>query len=434
MTSANSQDLALLERLRGGAVTSARFVGYCLKRFLDDGGPRTAAALSYSSLLALVPLLAIAFAALSAFEGFADLRADLQERLVAALLPEAAMAVGGHLTSFVSNASRMTGPGLAVLALTAILLLNTITSAFSEIWRASEPRPLTLRILVYWAILTLGPLLLGASLSVSTYAFATVQWAGLEEVARPVFGLSWLLPFLLAVLGFTLLFLIVPNRAVSKRHALTGAVVAAALFELLKKGFGLYLAHFPAYQAIYGALAVIPIFLIWTYLSWAALLVGAEIAAALPEWRAAELRGQGRHGPGARLALALAMLERLRRASREGQVLSEKHLSRHLPATLRELDQVLGALRRGRFVVRSGLRRWVLARDLSTVTLNDLIDLLGLSLEPGRGWPETVLTATRDLAAVRAERGRQSLAEILDANAGDAADPHASALRLERLA
>ena len=426
----DDQEEPMIEKVRRAAAVAARFLGYCLKRFLDDGGPRTAAALSYSSLLALVPLLAIAFAALSVFEGFADLRAELQNRLVEAFLPQAAQVVGDHLTSFVSNASQMTGPGLAVLALTAILLLNTITSAFSEIWRASEPRPLVLRILVYWAILSLGPLLLGASLSVSTYAFATVQWAGLEAVAEPVFGLAWLLPFLLAVLGFTLLFLIVPNRSVRRRHALAGAVVAASLFELLKKGFGLYLAHFPSYQAIYGALAVVPIFLIWTYLSWAALLIGAEIAAALPEWRAAERRGEGHHGPGARLALALAMLGRLRRASREGQILSEKALSRHLPATLRELDDVLGALRRGRYVVRSGLRRWVLARDLSTVTLNNLIDLLGLSLEPGRGWPDSALAAIRDLAAERAERGGTTLAEILD----DRSDERAAALGLERLA
>lgn len=312
MTDTNGQTDTLMLRTRRAAVAARRFVAYCLTRFLEDGGPGTAAALSYASLLALVPLLAIAFAALSAFEGFADLRAGLQSRMVEALLPEAALAVSEHLTTFVANASRMTGPGLAVLAVTATLLLNTINTAFSQIWRASEPRPLALRILVYWAILSLGPLLMGASLSVSTYAFATVQWAGLEDVARPVFGLSWVLPFLLAVLGFTLLFLIVPNRAVRKRHALAGAVVAATLFELLKKGFGLYLAHFPTYEAIYGALAAVPIFLVWTYLSWAALLVGAEIAASLPEWRAAERQRQGLHGPGARLTLALAMLGRLR--------------------------------------------------------------------------------------------------------------------------
>jgi membrane protein len=394
-----------------------RLLRHALLRFMADGGPRAAAALSYSSLLALVPLLAITLAVLSAFDAFEGLGASLQEQLFAAMLPEAAQALGEHVTRFVANAGRMTGPGVLGLAVTAILLLNTITGAFGAIWHATEPRPLARRLLVYWALLTLGPLLLGASISVSTYAFAAVRWAGIESYAVPAFGL---LPFLLSAAGCTLLFIVVPNRAVRPRHAVAGGVVAAVLLELLKRGFGLYLSNFPTYQAIYGALAAIPIFLVWMYLSWAALLLGAEIAASLPEWRAAEARRAGAHGPGAKLALALALLARLREATREGRVLKERHLAHDLPATLGEFDQVLGALRRRGWVVRSGASRWVLARDLTTVTLNDLVWALGLSLEPGAGWPKEVAAAVVALARAGAEPGGRSLAEILDAPATEA--------------
>jgi membrane protein len=395
----------------------ARFAAYCLRRFAADDGLRAAAALSYSTLLALVPLIAIVLAVLSAFDAFKGLGAELQDLLLAAMLPEAAQAVSGQIAEFAANAGRLTGPGILGLAATAVLLLNTITGAFGAIWHATEPRPLAMRLLVYWALLTLGPLLLGASISVSTYAFAAVRWTAIESYAVPLFGL---LPFLLSAAGCTLLFIVVPNRAVRTRHALAGGVVAAVLLELLKKGFGYYLAHFPTYQAIYGALAVVPIFLVWMYLSWSVLLLGAEIAAALPEWRAAEARRQGRYGPGARLALALTLLSRLRAASRDGRVLKERALARHLPATLGELDQVLGALRRHGYAVRSAGNRWVLSRDLQTVSLGDLMRALGLALAPGEGWPAGIVQVIDGLAEASEEPRRRSLAEVLDAAARDA--------------
>ena len=405
------QEFSILkERLNDGR----RFTFYCTRRFLRDGGPRTAAALSYASLLALVPLLALFAAMLSAFGDFDQLRLELQGEVFEALLPEAARAVSDQLAGFIDNARRMTGVGLLGLTVTAVLLLNTINGSFNVIWRSPEPRPLATRVLVYWAILSLGPLLVGASVSLSTYAFAAVQWAGLEAYSEPLSGIFQLVPFLLAAFGFTLLFVVVPNRPVDLVHALAGGLFAAVLFELLKKGFGFYLAHFPSYQVIYGALAAVPIFLVWMYLSWAVLLVGAEIAASLPEWRAAEARRQSAHRPGARLALALTLLGRLRQAGRDGRSLRESKLARGLPATLEELGQVLSQLRRNGYVARSGARRWVLGRDLTVVTLADLVRVLQVSLEPGEGWPDYVTRAVGALSQAGAEPANRSLAEILD--------------------
>jgi membrane protein len=270
-----------------------------------------------------------------------------------------------------------------------------------------------LRILVYWALLTLGPLLLGASLSLSSYAFAVVQWSGVKDYTPPFVAVR-ILPILLAVFGFSLMFLVVPNRAVALKHAILGAVLAALLLELLKTGFGYYLGNFPTYQVINGALAAIPIFLLWMYLSWAAVIFGAELAAALPEWRAAQQRRRRGGEPGAELALALSLLMRLRAANRDGRVLREGSLARGLPATLTELDHVLRAMRRARIVARSG-GRWLLSRDLAMVSLDDLVEVLGLSFEPGDGWPETVGEVLGELSASGSDVRARSLDQLLPA-------------------
>jgi membrane protein len=195
---------------------------------------------------------------------------------------------------------------------------------------------------------------------------------------------------------------------------LVGALVAGILFELLKRGFGLYLKYFPSYEAIYGALAAVPIFLVWMYLSWAVVLLGAEIAASLPEWRAAVARDRRSRVSGAKLALALTILSRLKAASRDGTLLRETALVRGLPATLEELDQVLRALRRTDFVARSGRSRWLLSRDLTTTTLGTLVTALDLSMEAGDGWPDRVKAATTKLTEASAEPSQLKLADLLD--------------------
>ncbi len=400
------------EALQAYPAMAGRFFAYAIKRFWGDRGPQVAAALSYSSLLALVPVLAIGVGLLSAFPAFEELRVSLQQMLFENLMPDLGLEISDQLAVFVDNASRMTGFGVLALAVTAVLLLSTITGAFNAIWRVKEPRPLAIRLLVYWAILTLGPLLLGASLSLSSYGFAMVQWAGVEEVGQQ-FGLTRLLPFVLAAAAFTALYMIVPVRSVKFRHALAGGMIAALLFEFLKRGFGLYLRQFPSYQAIYGAVAAVPIFLIWMYLSWAVVLFGAEIAASLREWRVHERLGHAAMGQGARLALALAILSRLRSAQRAGVVLKESALSRDLPASLEDLGSVLRSLRRQGYVARSG-SRWLLAQDLSLVTLQDLMSCLKLTFNPGEGWPEPVRQAVGLLAEAGAEVGSTSLADLFD--------------------
>lgn len=386
-----------------------RFAGYCVQRFMRDRCLATATQLSYASLLAIVPLLAICLGLLSAFPGFERWRLQAQVLLFQNLVPNAGVEVSDQIATFVENASAMTGMGTAALLVTALLLLFTINGAFNAIWRVTEPRPLMVRVMAYWMVLTLGPILLGVSLSLSSLGFAT---AVLEQGER-AFGLTRLLPFVLAAGGFTLLYAVVPARRVAPLHALAGGGVAAALLELLKAGFVFYLTRFPSYEAIYGALAAVPVFLVWMYLSWAVVLFGAEIAAAAPEWRLVDRLRQGGRGAGPRLALALALLYRLRNAARSGMELREARLTRGLPADLEQISSVLAALTKNGFAHRSG-GRWFLARDLTATSLEDLLQALDLNLDPGEGWPEGVGT----LVAAASELGSgvkgKSLAALID--------------------
>ncbi len=275
------------KKLAVAAGGAAGFAGFAWRRFLADRCLQSAAALSYSSLLAIVPLFAISLSILSAFPFFAALRADVESLLVGNLMPHATEAVAAGLTTFIRQARSLTGLGLAGLALAAVMLLATINGAFNTIWRVTKRRPLAIRLLAYWAILTLGPLLFGVALSLSSMIYATGGSLGGAAFAGSARWLAPLAPFVLQATGFTLLYLIVPDRAGPRRDAAVGGLVAALLFEALKRGFAFYLLYAPAYETIYGALAAIPIFLVWMYASWAVTLFGAEVAAALPEWREA---------------------------------------------------------------------------------------------------------------------------------------------------
>lgn len=368
------------------------FARHVVRRFVADDGPRMASGLSYASLLALVPLLAIMLAMVSAFPGFEGVRELLLDTLVRDLLPRTDGEVVQRLETFVANAGKLTGPGIAGLAVTALLLLSNINGAFNTIWRVSEPRPVATRVLVYWALLTLGPLLLGASISLSSYVFASIRLAGMESWTGPV-ALTRLLSFGLGAAGFALIFAVVPNRRVALAHALAGGAVAAALFEVLKAAFGLYLSMVPGYQAVYGALASVPIFLIWLFACWCVVLLGAEVTAGLPEWKAVRARGHPGGRPGDRLALALALLARLQSAGRAGRQLTRGQAVRGLPATPAEVDAVIGPLRAAGFLARSQEGRWLLARDLASARFGELTAALGLALTETGGWPEDVRAA-----------------------------------------
>ncbi|MFC4352957.1 YihY family inner membrane protein [Fodinicurvata halophila] len=387
------------------------FTRYLFRRYDQDRCLQMAAGLSYSSLLALVPLLAIALGLLAAFPAFDEARESLREMLFQAIPPDQAARANEHLDSFLRNAAKLTAPGIVGLAVTALLLLSNINTSINTIWRVRQERPLVLRLLVYWALLTLGPLLLGASLSITSYAFATVHAAGsLEAFSMP---LTRMLAILLATLGCAVFFIVVPNRPVSLPAGLAGGFLAAVLLEILKYGFGLYVGQVPSYQAVYGALSALPIFLIWMYLAWAVILLGAQLAAALPEWRAVIQHGHLQEAPLNRLVLALALLERLRSAHGRGRPLTERMLAAGLPATPVESGEVVDRLRESGLIISTSGGRQVLGRDLSQVTLGQLVDYLDLTPKNQEDWPALVQDALAGLYRELENPLSQSLDSLL---------------------
>lgn len=273
-------------RRRSGFGTGLAFLGYVFQRFLRDNCNERAASLTFTSLLAVVPLVAISFAVFAAFPAFQQMRGQLQSFVFNNFVPEIGSVVYEHIDAFTQKTGQLTAVGVVFLALTSVMLLSSVNGTFNAIWQVRESRPLVARLLVYWAVLTLSPILFGASLSLSGYLFAIAEATGVEQYAGSFSRLTALLPVLLQIAGFSILYLVMPNYPVRRSDALFGGLAAGLLFELLKKGFGLYIKTFPTYETVYGALAAFPILLIWIYLAWLLVLLGAEMTAAMPEWRA----------------------------------------------------------------------------------------------------------------------------------------------------
>lgn len=252
-----------------------------LRRIRSDRLLRHAAALSYSSLLALAPMFAIAFAMLSLFSSFESWSGNFENFIYQFLIPTASEDLKSYMDQFAGQAGKLSIFGLGFFLLTALLLLFSIEESFNDIWRIDKGRSMVARLTVYWALVSLGPLLMGASLGVSTYLFSMSFGMG-DSIDQQVQSMGvYLLPFMLETIAFLLLYLIMPNVRVSLLHGLIGALVAASLFELTKRAFVAYLTNFGNYEVIYGALSTLPIFLIWIYLSWVVALLGAEVVAVL---------------------------------------------------------------------------------------------------------------------------------------------------------
>lgn len=399
-------------RVAEGFGLAKDFVIYTACRFGDSDGTRLAAGLSYVSLLALVPLMAIGLAVLGGFPVFAGVREQLLEAVVYALPPDSADDVAQRLRSFLDNASGMTGPGVAGLLITAVLLLANIHGAINRIFRVRDSRSLALRLLVYWTILTGGPLLIAITISLTTDLSRLTQ--GLSGVPQESshFAVKVIFPFILKVLGLMLLYIITANRAVRWKHALAGATLAAVLLDLVTWGFGLYLQFFPSYQAIYGALATIPIFLVWMYLLWVAVLLGAEVAAVLPEFRAMLAHRTRTEQAGQRLSLALSILDSLIEASRHGKSCSLRRLKAGLKAAPTDVEELVHQMQKGGFLAQTG-GRLLLSRDLSVASLRQLMGAVGLDPDPGRGWPARAQALARRADAELAEFIDRPLKELL---------------------
>ena len=384
-----------------------RFSLYALNRFNRDGCFAASGALSYTTLVSLVPLGVIAFGILSIWPKFAALRQEMLGLVFRNFVPAVGEQAGWWFEYFAGSAAQATAFGILGIAGTGVLLLVTVEDQLNLLWRVTVRRPWGQRVLAYWALITLGPLLVGASLTLTTYFQIAAQRAGFDTQALAEATSGWwelaarLLPFGFEVVACTLLYCLIPNCAVRWRDGLLGAVVAAAVIEIEKIGFSLYVTSFSSYQTVYGAIASIPIFLLWMYMSWMSVLLGAVVAANLPTWRVDERLSHLSAG-GVRLGFSIALMATLARASRRGASCRTATLAAELGVPTSVVDERLQQLARAGFVAATQAGGWVLSWDPATATLHDLYRALDLPL--AGSWAERQLTSWQRQVAPAMDR------------------------------
>ncbi|MCB1852189.1 MAG: virulence factor BrkB family protein [Gammaproteobacteria bacterium] len=394
-------------QFQGMAATGViRFLHLLATRFIADRGLPNAASLTFTTLLSLVPLMTVGLAIFAAFP-ISDKVADgLQDFVFKNFVPASGEIVQQHLQEFSSKASRLTGVGFGFLVLVAVMLMSTIDEAINTIWRVRQERKPLAKFLMYWSILSLGPLLIGLSVVVTSYMVSLPIISDTAVTLGLRLRLLAFMPLLAAAVAFTLLYAVVPNRKVPPRHAIAGGVLAALLFELAKRGFAFYVTQFPTYEAIYGALAVVPIFLVWIYLCWVVTLLGAEFAYCLSIFN-----DEGKHGSaeqGGDLLLAYRLLGELWQAQQSGEAFSPHQLGASLGHVPEErMERLLEQLEQAHMVLQTGSGAWALARDLSRVTLHDLYRVEGFVLPEARLLEGSCDGADQALARILAELGKK---------------------------
>lgn len=254
------------------------FLKEIINQFIEDNLPMRAGSLAYTSLLSLVPLMTVSLTVMSAFPIFKPLGLQLQAYLFQNFVAASAKSVQTYLLNFSSQALNLSATGMLFLVITSVLMIFNMEQAFNAIWRVKRSRKGIAAFMLYWGLITFLPILIGMGFAITSYVFSlpfiqiTTTTLGLHRVILSYF------PYLLTFIAFTVLYITLPNCKIYIRHAALGGIIATLLFESAKFGFGIYVLNFPTYELIYGALAAIPIFLLWIYLSWLIILFGAVVA------------------------------------------------------------------------------------------------------------------------------------------------------------
>jgi len=349
-----------------------QFIRFVWLRFGRDQGTSSAASLTFTTLLSLVPLMTVVLAIFAAFPMSGQVNEKLQAFVFSNFVPTSGEVLQSYLQDFSGKASQLSGAGFAFLVITALMMMLDIDKAFNKIWRVTSKRSPINVFLEYWAVLSVGPILMAASVGATSYLVSipllneAASVSGIDTVNR----FLKLAPLLASSVAFTLLYLVVPNRSVPIRYAFAGGLLAAILFELAKRGFAFYLTNFPSYEAIYGALAILPIFLVWIYLSWIVTLLGAEFTYCLSIFKSGKCQGDGSSND---LLLAYQVLQALWIVQKKGGSGTMADLSESMDNLAQDkLESLLRVLQRAQFVLQTQNQSWALARDLSDIRLYDL--------------------------------------------------------------
>lgn len=371
------------------------FLRLFAERFTATRCPQVAGSLAFTTLLSLVPLVAVTLGVFGNLPGMDALGASLKSFLLQNLLPErAGRIIATYALQFSQKAGQLTLIGTGLLAVTALLLLGTIEKVFNLIWGVRRPRPMLMRLTVSWFVLTLGPIVFGASVIATGYLVTTsMEWAGhlpwLGEIAARV-----LPPLLLGAL-FSFLYYAVPNHPVRPLHAVIGGMAAAVVFFLMQRAFGMFIASFPTYTLIYGTFAALPIFLIWLYLSWTVVLLGALVSAMLPAFL--ERQRITRPFPGDRAWAAIGMLAALAHAQQTGKPASFTLLRGSTGLAEHAAETLLENLREAGWTTRTEDGDWVLTQSARRIHVRTVIERFALD-------PQAWLAVAGDGAAAAAAR------------------------------
>jgi membrane protein len=337
------------------------------KHFQEDRCFEEAASLGYTSLLAMVPLLAVAFGIIAAFPVFDEWSEKLMGFIFDSFMPATGEQIIPYLNTFLDSISSLTLPGTIMLIVTALMLMVRIEVAFNRIWRVDRNRTILNRVVMYWAVLTLGPILIAAGVALSAQKVLGVL--GMTEGIPP--GIQQVGIFFLTWLVFSLLFALVPNRRVRIKHALIGAFLSTVLFEIAKTLFVAYVAN-ANYKVIYGALATFPLFLFWLYIVWVVVLLGASLAASLTTF--SDYRKYDTDWPERwEFQLAYRLVGHLWSAQRAGIALSQAQLlDLEQQASELQIIKIMACLRDEKIANTDKDGNWMLVRDLAELSLGEL--------------------------------------------------------------
>lgn len=402
------------------------------RRFHDDSCMRIAASLTFTTLLSIVPLITVALTLISAFPVFEEMSQALQAFVLENMVPESAGTIAAYTEQFAASATKLTAVGIAFLAVTAIMLMMTIEHAFNQIWRVSLPRSVFQRVLVYWTLLTVGPVLIGASLSLTSW-LVSLSLGLVSDIPGAGIALLKTMPVVLAALALALLYLTMPNRRIAIGDALLGGVLAGLAFEAMKRGFAFYITQFPTYKLVYGAFASVPIFLLWIYLSWLVVLFGAVVVAVLPEWRTRAT--QARRVPGGDFYEALQILKILWHAQQTGEVVSLQQLHGAVRAPIERIEAILDMMLSVSWASRTLPLGWVLNRDPDTIRVEDVYRLFVFRADarmPTLDADPELEALVHEISARVAENMRMSIGQLFkSADRGAAAGAPVAPARIQ---
>jgi len=410
-------DIASLPALKRHAMHLLRFLHRVGGRFVQDQCIQRASALAYASLLAIVPLVALGVSVFTSFHAFDVVAGRIRDMLLSNLLPTSHEVVENYLSGVANKTTALSIFGIIGLLVTSMALLNTMEEAFNYIWRITRTRPWLSRFTAFWATLTLAPVLIGASITITSYFAALPVLRDVTAHAATLQKAPFLIPWMMSSLAMATLYMVLPNTRVPFRFAISGGLIAGALFELTKDGFAFYVTELAHYERLYGALGTLPIFLIWLYLIWVVVLLGSEIVFCLQHPEQSHKKNVAFVQSGVQQFFAHLILVRAAEALQDGRMLHMDTLTRETEVPDNILQEWLDTLcKKGllRAISDNGMEAWVPGMDAARLYLTEVYDALaGKMMCIPEDWCDTPLGRRLAGLYLRLDRERNAtLAKI----------------------